>query len=688
MRMPGMDGAELLGRIREEHPRVVRIVMSGQAERDGSVRALPGAQQFLSKPCESEELRRVIDRAAELSRLLNDEALRSAVGRLDKLPSSSATFHELSRLASSPDARIDDIASIVENDPAMAAKVLQLVNSAYFGLARPSASIRHAVSYLGRRPAQGAHPHGERVLRDGGRAGGGFSIDELQRHSLLVARLAKRFLSGTRSADGAFTAGLMHDIGKIILALGMPERAADVLQEVRRRSRSWHAIEKERFGVTHAEVGAYLLGAWGLPYVVVEAVAYHHTPGSVEGDGMDVLAAVHVADALIECRNTEPDTSSECIDLSFLERTGHADRLQEWREVATRSSRRWTSHEPGRPLDHARTRRAGARAVPRGGGRAGGGAIPGEPRGGLSPPRPSLRRGDGGAVGVGRRARAGAAHHGFATRGSGASTAEALAWGTIVSGIVLIATTWRPGGALTRHVVAVGQMTWSALIIHMMHGRIEAHFHLFGGLALLAYYRDARVLVTATIVAGAGHLIQGAFWPEALFGVTEPAQLRFLEHAAWIVFADIGLLLGIGEHHREMRALAKRQAEAESWGSTIEQKVEHRTRQLEASREQYRTLVESTHSIPWQLDCTTWAFVYVGPQSAALLGCAPADWLEPGFWQDRVHPADRAAVEEAHRRAVETGEHVQAEFRMRRGEEAWSWVRSVASPSVEGGGTC
>ncbi len=336
MRMPGMDGAELLGRIREQHPRVVRIVMSGQAERGSVLRALPGAQQFLSKPCESEELRTVIDRAAELSRLLNDETLRSAVGRLDKLPSSSATFHELSRLASSADARIDDIAGIVENDPAMSAKVLQLVNSAYFGLARPSASIRHAVSYLGVDLLKGLTLTASVFTAMQEAPVHGFSIDELQRHSLLVARLAKRFLSGTASADGAFTAGLMHDIGKIILALGMPERATDVLHEAHRSSRSWHAIEKERFGVTHAEVGAYLLGAWGLPYGVVEAVAYHHTPGSVDGDGMDVLAAVHVADALIECRNTEPDTSSECIDLSFLERTGQADRLQEWREVAAR----------------------------------------------------------------------------------------------------------------------------------------------------------------------------------------------------------------------------------------------------------------------------------------------------------------------------------------------------------------
>ncbi len=336
MRMPGMDGAELLGRIREEYPRVVRIVMSGQAERSPVMRALPCAQQFLSKPCEVEELRRVIERAANLSRLLNDEALRSAVGRLDKLPSSAATFHELSRLASSPDTRIDDIADTVTNDPAMSAKVLQLVNSAYFGLARPSASIRHAVSYLGVDLLKGLTLTASVFAAMEDSPVAGFSIDEVQRHSLLTARLAKRFLAGGRMAESAFTAGLMHDIGKIILALGAPERTTEVLEEVRRSPRPWHVIEKERFGVTHAEVGAYLLGAWGLPYHVVEAVAYHHTPTGVEGDGVDVLAAVHVADALVESRNNEPDAGMDTIDVAFLEATGHAGDLDAWRDVAAR----------------------------------------------------------------------------------------------------------------------------------------------------------------------------------------------------------------------------------------------------------------------------------------------------------------------------------------------------------------
>lgn len=333
MRMPGMDGAELLERIREDHPRVVRIVMSGQADRDAVKRALPGAQQFLSKPCEYEELRRVIERAAGLGHLLADEELRAVVGRLDRLPSSSATFHELSQLAASPEARIDEIARLVARDPAMSAKVLQLVNSAYFGLARPSASIRHAVSYLGLDLLKALVLTASvfTALEDGPLDG--FSIDALQRHSLETARFAKRFTAGTEHAESAFTAGLLHDVGKIILALGAPEHASEVLRERHAAPRPWHEVEEERFGVTHAAVGAFLLGAWGLPYEVVEAVAYHHVPAGVEGEGLAELAAVHVAEALLE-RVGAGGTPEPAIDTAFLARIGYASDLERWRSIA------------------------------------------------------------------------------------------------------------------------------------------------------------------------------------------------------------------------------------------------------------------------------------------------------------------------------------------------------------------
>src|SRR5438876_8914951 len=107
-----------------------------------------------------------------------------------------------------------------------------------------------------------------------------------------------------------------------------------------------------------------------------------------------------------------------------------------------------------------------------------------------------------------------------------------------------VALAWfRPGEPLTRHAVAVGQMLWSALLIHLTGGRIETHFHVFGSLALLAFYRDWRVLVSASAVVAIDHAVRGTFWPESVFGIATASQWRWLEHAGWVVFEDIFLIM-------------------------------------------------------------------------------------------------------------------------------------------------
>src|SRR5262249_35044517 len=135
MRMPGLDGASLLAKIKEDYPATARLILSGHAERDAILRALPVAHQFLSKPCDATVLRTAIERTCDLHRLLEDEAIRQVVGRLDRLPSVPQTYVELTEAASRPGASTSDFATIIERDPAMSAKVLQLVNSAYFGVA-------------------------------------------------------------------------------------------------------------------------------------------------------------------------------------------------------------------------------------------------------------------------------------------------------------------------------------------------------------------------------------------------------------------------------------------------------------------------------------------------------------------------------------------------------------------------
>ena len=211
----------------------------------------------------------------------------------------------------------------------MAAKVLQLVNSAYFGLAQRVTSVAQAMVYLGADTMKGLVLTSQVFALAERRQLPGLSVDALQEHSLMTARLAKRLVVNQRVADDAFTAGLLHDIGQIALSVSMPETYAEILRTS--RERPLHEAERERLGVSHAEVGAYLLGVWGLPFSVVEAVAYHHRPGAVEAGDREVLAAVHVADSLVEAGDSATSATAG-VDVAFLEASGWTSALPKARE--------------------------------------------------------------------------------------------------------------------------------------------------------------------------------------------------------------------------------------------------------------------------------------------------------------------------------------------------------------------
>ncbi|MFO0606912.1 MAG: ATP-binding protein [Polyangiales bacterium] len=251
--------------------------------------------------------------------------------------------------------------------------------------------------------------------------------------------------------------------------------------------------------------------------------------------------------------------------------------------------------------------------------------------------------------------------------------------GGALSGTAALLCLLRPGWVVTRHAVAVAQMLWSALLIHLTGGRIETHFHVFGSLAFLAFYRDWKVLATATAVVTVDHLLRGLAWPESVYGLTTPEWWRTAEHACWVLFENVVLVLGIQENRREMKALAARQVDLEVLNASVEAQVESRTRELAASREQYRALVENTRSIPWQWRIAEARFVYVGPQAASLLGCPTEAWLRPGFIDDRMHPDDLPAVTARWKAELAAGRAVEVEYRLRTDAGAWVTVRSVAN---------
>jgi HD-like signal output (HDOD) protein len=335
MRMPGMDGASLLAEVQQRDPEAIRIVLSGQTDLQAAMRAIPVAHMFVVKPCDGDELQNVLTRSLALRDLLKDEQVRAAVTETGTLPSLPEKYVELTNALQDPDVGIDRVASIVEGDMGMCAKLLQLVNSSFFGLARRITSIREGVAYLGLDVVRMLVLSADVFLaleRDPPIPG--LDVELLQRHSLLTGRLASQFVTGPQLADGAFLAGVLHDVGKFILGTQQRDRFAPLVAEARATGEPLHVVESRAGWVTHAEVGAYLLGLWGLPYPVVEAVAHHHAPDRVAQQGVDVLAAVYVANSLLH--EVEGDEPTPPVDRDYLATLGATDRLDVWRDRASR----------------------------------------------------------------------------------------------------------------------------------------------------------------------------------------------------------------------------------------------------------------------------------------------------------------------------------------------------------------
>lgn len=299
MRMPGMDGATLLGKVRECWPQVVRIVLSGHAEVATSLRAVPVAHQFLSKPCEPGAIEAAIERACKLQALVTDPLVEKVVGGVANLPPAPRIYQQLVATLTKEDVTVAEIARIICQDMALSAKLLQLANSSFLRLSRTMSSVEQAVVYLGHDAVKhlvlAAEVFGAAVPTSLTTAA---DLDVLQRHAIVTAQLASSMFSERTVRDDAFITGLLHDVGRLLLAVELPNRFVEAGEEASRRGIAVHEAELSLWGVTHAEVGGYLLALWGLPYDIVERVANHHEPGRVGPPGKDVLTAVHVADVL------------------------------------------------------------------------------------------------------------------------------------------------------------------------------------------------------------------------------------------------------------------------------------------------------------------------------------------------------------------------------------------------------
>jgi putative nucleotidyltransferase with HDIG domain len=299
MRMPGMDGAALLAIVCERHPAVVRIIMSGYSELEASVRAVPVAHQFLAKPCESAVLRRSLDQQSRMVDRFASRTVAELVGSLRAVPAAPRSYHSLCDALTAAHASIDRVADIVANDVGLSARTLQLASSAFFGRSRTVSDIRTAVKNLGS-DIFGQLVGTADIFRgfEPSTPVTGFAIERFQQHGHLTGAIAERLALPAHDAGLWLVAGVVHDVGKLVLADREPDRFGQAQATAQAQQRPAHVVEAEVFGLSHAEIGAYLLSLWGLPNAIVEAVANHHHPARASDDAREIASAIHLANIL------------------------------------------------------------------------------------------------------------------------------------------------------------------------------------------------------------------------------------------------------------------------------------------------------------------------------------------------------------------------------------------------------
>ncbi len=280
MRMAGMDGAELLGRVQRDWPSTARIILSGQADQASVIAVLRSAQQFLAKPCEAAVLIDAVDGALRVQRLLADPALREMIGGVASLPTLPVIYHELVAALNAPEVDLADLATILASDVATSTELLKLVNSAFFGLTREVSSVESAVSLLGLDNIQALVLTGSvfRVNKDLEQV---VDVEAMQSNALRRAAIARAIAEhegwGPQDRGLAVLSCMLRDVGGLVLAEERPE-AARRLTEVEATQGLIDPVrqaeqELAAYGCTVTQASAYLLGLWGFAPVVIRTIA-------------------------------------------------------------------------------------------------------------------------------------------------------------------------------------------------------------------------------------------------------------------------------------------------------------------------------------------------------------------------------------------------------------------------------
>ncbi len=341
MLMPDMRGDELLQQVSEYYPATVRIILSGYADEATLKNAMRVAHQYLSKPCSLELLKETIAQVFKIQSCIYNPLIINSLGDINQLPSLPSIYHELKQEISNPNSTSQSIADIFTHDIALSAKLLQLVNSSYFGLNRKVSNLVEAVNLIGITQVtslvlntfikESFAVHNSKYS---------LYLDSISSNSLRTAALAKKISFAENQQedrpDQAYLGALLHNMGLLIFMSKLPEKFDMLLTELEQSNTPVIELEKQIFGFTHAEAGAYVLGLWKIPPRVIESILLQFSPYETEYNGVNALTAVHVSATLL--KPATPQINDRLFDMhldtAYLERIGKLDRLPTWEKLA------------------------------------------------------------------------------------------------------------------------------------------------------------------------------------------------------------------------------------------------------------------------------------------------------------------------------------------------------------------
>jgi HD-like signal output (HDOD) protein len=335
MRMPDMNGLALLNEVKRRRPSAARIILSGHADEELQLRSTGVAHQCLSKPCHADMLRACIERACKLRRTLAEPALLSYLGGIESLPSCPALVAEINAEIGREEPSIRRIGEIVARDPGLSAKLLKLVNSAFFGLPRTISDPAEAAALVGLQRIQSLASLMAAFSVMPAPMGTEREMDRLWAHatecSLVAKRIAEWEDASPHVAAACFAAGLMHDVGQLVFLSKGPRKFETVERVVGREPEARDRVERVVFGCTHAQAGAFLLGLWGLPDAVVEAVALHGDPAAWGPVGGNITPTIALAAAELVLGGPTSEHTVHVEDALLA--AGWGDRLAMWRRA-------------------------------------------------------------------------------------------------------------------------------------------------------------------------------------------------------------------------------------------------------------------------------------------------------------------------------------------------------------------